>query len=120
MISAFAAAVTNLSAAAKSKSSRLRAKRCAWFVRRPIVPLPSAIGFIQTKSGDPPMLREVVFFVLSIRAEKALLPAKNLTPDDGHLNDLGLVQGLPLNAYPYYIQIVKSRKLAILSLSRLQ
>jgi hypothetical protein len=65
------------------------------------------------------MLREVVFFVLSIRAEKALSPAKNLTPDDGHLNDLGL-EGLPLNAHPYYIQIVKSRKLAILSLSRLR
>jgi hypothetical protein len=66
------------------------------------------------------MLREVVFFVLSIRAEKALSLAKNLTPGDAHLSDLGLVQGLPRNADAAYIQIVGSPKLAILSLSRLQ
>jgi hypothetical protein len=59
-----------------------------------------------------PTLGDAVFFVLSIRAEKALSLAKNLTPGDAHLSDLGLVQGLPRNADAAYIQIVGSPKLA--------
>jgi hypothetical protein len=106
------AAATNSLAVVRLKWFQLLASRCAWFVRRLIVPLPSEIGFIQTKSRNRPTRGDAVLFVLSIRPEKGLSPAKNLTVGGVHL-----VQSPAPNGHDVNIQMVTFPKRAILSLS---